>query len=407
MTDPHNGHVTGQAKGRSKGREAADQNKLGQLAHDGAFAGETLVPARFWHREKGRIRCDLCPRHCLVSPGQRAFCYIRVGTDDGMALTSYGRSSGFCIDPIEKKPLNHFYPGSAVLSLGTAGCNLGCRFCQNWDISAAHAHDRRADYASPQRIAEAAAQLGCRSVAFTYNDPIIFAEYAIDIAAECRARDIRTVAVTNGYITAEARPEFFAAMDAVNVDLKGFTPEFYRKLCLADLAPVLDTIEWLVRETDTWVELTTLIIPDANDQDAELRALSQWVYEHVGADVPLHFTAFHPDYKMTDRPRTPPATVMRARDIARDIGIHYVYTGNIMDDAGASTWCPGCGSNVISRHVYAIDAYDIALGGDSGDASTTPQHGVCRHCGHAIAGHFTAQPGQWGNRRQGVTLTGA
>lgn len=355
-------------------------------------ARDELHPGRWWHREGERFRCDLCPRRCLVSPGQRAFCFVRVGTEDGIALASYGRSSGFCIDPIEKKPLDHFYPGTSILSLGTAGCNLGCRFCQNWDISASDSQDRLADTASPARIAEVAGELGCASVAFTYNDPIIFAEYAIDIAAACRARGIHTVAVTNGYITPEARAEFFGAMDATNIDLKGFTRDFYRKICLADLQPVLDTIEYVCNETDTWVELTTLVIPGANDGEDEIRTLATWVRDHVGVDVPLHFTAFHPDYRMLDRPATPPETLHRARDIARDVGLRHVYTGNIRDVAGASTWCPGCNALLIERHGYAIRSYAL-------DAS-----GACKQCGTRIPGHFDARPGRWGNRRMPVIV---
>jgi pyruvate formate lyase activating enzyme len=356
---------------------------------------DELHPGRWWHREGERFRCDLCPRRCLVSAGQRAFCFVRVGTEDGMALASYGRSSGFCVDPIEKKPLDHFHPGTSVLSLGTAGCNLGCRFCQNWDISTSSSQDRLADAATPERIAEVAGELGCASVAFTYNDPIIFAEYAIDIAAACRARGVHTVAVTNGYITPEARAEFFGAMDATNIDLKGFTRDFYRKVCLADLQPVLDTIEYVANETDTWVELTTLVIPGMNDGDAEIRELASWVRDHVGLDVPLHFTAFHPDYKMMDRPPTPPETLRRAREIARDLGLRYVYTGNIRDEAGASTWCPGCNALLIERHGYAIRSYAL-------DAE-----GACKQCGTRIPGHFDAAPGHWGNRRLAVLLEAA
>ncbi|WP_428267149.1 AmmeMemoRadiSam system radical SAM enzyme [Haliangium sp.] len=349
-------------------------------------------PARWWHREGTRIRCELCPRRCLVSPGQRAFCFVRMGTEEGMVLTTYGRSSGFCIDPIEKKPLNHFLPGSAVLSLGTAGCNLGCRFCQNWDISTSRAQDRLADQATPERIADAAVEHGCASVAFTYNDPIIFAEYAIDTAAACRARGVRTVAVTNGYIGEVARAEFFAAMDAVNIDLKAFSEGFYRKLCLAELAPVLETIEYVVRETDTWVELTTLIIPGANDEPEELRALCTWVLEHLGPDVPLHFTAFHPDYKMLDRPCTPARTLTWARERALAMGLRYVYTGNVVDDVGGSTWCPGCRALLIQRRGYHIGAYGL------------DPDGRCATCGAAVPGHFGPRPGRWGNRRLPVRL---
>ena len=260
------------------------------------------VAARWWHRlDDGRIQCDLCPRDCRLADGQRGFCFVRQRIGEQMVLTTYGRSSGFCVDPIEKKPLNHFYPGSSVLSFGTAGCNLGCRFCQNWDISKARAVDRLQDSATPEEIARRAAELGCRSVAFTYNDPVIFAEYALDVAEACHAHGIETVAVTAGYIHPEPRRDFYAQMDAANIDLKGFTEDFYSRLTLSHLAPVLDTLEYVKHHTRTWLEITTLLIPGHNDGDAELEALSKWVYQHLGPDVPLHFTAFHPDYKLTGR----------------------------------------------------------------------------------------------------------
>ncbi|HXX30130.1 MAG TPA: AmmeMemoRadiSam system radical SAM enzyme, partial [Myxococcaceae bacterium] len=270
--------------------------------------------ARWWHRlEDGRIQCDLCPRDCRLAEGQRGFCFVRQRQGDRMVLTTDGRSSGFCVDPIEKKPLNHFFPGSSVLSFGTAGCNLGCRFCQNWDISKARAADRLQDRATPEEIARRAVELGCRSVAFTYNDPVIFAEYALDVAEACHAHGVQTVAVTAGYMHADPRREFYAAMDAANVDLKAFTEDFYARLTLSHLRPVLDTLEYVRHHTRTWLEVTTLLIPGQNDGDAELTALSRWMAEHLGPDVPLHFTAFHPDYKLTEIPPTPAATLRRAR----------------------------------------------------------------------------------------------
>ena len=297
--------------------------------------------ARWWHRlEDGRIQCDLCPRDCRLAEGQRGFCFVRQRQGDRMVLTTDGRSSGFCVDPIEKKPLNHFFPGSSVLSFGTAGCNLGCRFCQNWDISKARAADRLQDRATPEEIARRAVELGCRSVAFTYNDPVIFAEYALDVAEACHAHGVQTVAVTAGYMHADPRREFYAAMDAANVDLKAFTEDFYARLTLSHLRPVLDTLEYVRHHTRTWLEVTTLLIPGQNDGDAELTALSRWMAEHLGPDVPLHFTAFHPDYKMTDRPRTPAATLVRAREIARAAGLRHVYTGNVRDREGQTTFCP-------------------------------------------------------------------
>ena len=307
-------------------------------------------PARWFHPlADGRIQCDLCPRECTLQDGQRGFCFVRQREGDAMVLTTYGRSSGFCVDPIEKKPLSHFYPGTSVLSFGTAGCNLGCRFCQNHDISKARDQDTLADAASPDAIAAAAVRLGCQSVAFTYNDPVIFAEYAIDIAAACRDQGVHTVAVTAGYIHAEPRREFFAAMDATNVDLKAFSEQFYKKLAFAELAPILDTLEYIKHHTATWLEITTLLIPGHNDSDDELQRLSRWVFEHLGPDVPLHFSAFHPDFKMQDIPATPPATLTRARQIARDAGLHFVYTGNVHDPAGATTSCPQCQAVLMRR----------------------------------------------------------
>ena len=308
-----------------------------------------------------------------------------------MVLTTYGRSSGFCIDPIEKKPLSHFHPGSSVLSFGTAGCNLTCKFCQNWDISKARAMDRLQDEASPEQIATAAARAGAQSVAYTYNDPVIFLEYAVDVAHACHALGIKNVAVTAGYVEPEARADFFGPMDAANVDLKAFTEEFYRSVCTAELAPVLDTLRWLVHETSVWTEITTLLIPGKNDSDEELRALSRFVADELSQDVPLHFTAFHPDWRLRDTPATPPETLLRARAIAQDAGLRYVYTGNIHDPEGQSTRCPSCQAKVVGRDGYRIT--DWAL-----DA------GRCRACGTAIAGHFDARPGAWGSRRLPVQI---
>jgi pyruvate formate lyase activating enzyme len=352
-------------------------------------------PARWWHAEPGgRLRCDLCPRDCLIGDGQRGACFVR-GNDHGrMLLTTYGRSSGFCIDPIEKKPLNHFYPGSSVLSFGTAGCNLACKFCQNWDISKSRAMDTLLDSASPAAIAAAAQRHGATSVAFTYNDPVIFAEYAMDTATACHALGIKTVAVTAGYIHPAPAKEFFACMDAANVDLKAFSDDFYHSLCAGHLQPVLDTLVGIHHDSDCWLEITTLLIPGRNDSDAELRALSAWVAKELGADVPLHFSAFHPDYRMDDLPPTPLQTLRRARDIARDAGLHYVYTGNVYNPDGDTTYCPGCGRPVIERNRYDILRYEL------------DDHGHCRHCSTAIAGRFAHFSQAFGSRRVPVRLAG-
>jgi pyruvate formate lyase activating enzyme len=355
-------------------------------------AGAT-VATRYWHAlANGRVQCDLCPRFCKLLEGQRGLCFVRARQGDEIVLTTYGRSSGFCVDPIEKKPLNHFLPGTPVLSFGTAGCNLACRFCQNWDISKSREIDTLGDQASPELIARAAERLGCASVAFTYNDPVIFLEYAVDVAAACREQGIRTVAVTAGEICPEPRAEFFGAMDAANVDLKGFTEEFYRKVCGGELQPVLDTLVYLKHETDVWFELTTLLIPGENDSDPELDRMTRWIAEHLGPDVPIHFTAFHPDYKMMDRPPTPPATLKRARRIALGNGLRYAYTGNVRDPEGGTTSCHGCGERLIGRDGYVLTAWNL-----------TPE-GSCPACGTPCAGRFEAAPGRWGSRRLPVRL---
>jgi len=354
---------------------------------------ESSHPGRWWHAlEDGRIQCDLCPRDCKLHEGQRGACFVRKMQGGRMVLTTYGRSSGFCVDPIEKKPLNQFYPGSSVLSFGTAGCNLACKFCQNWDISKSREMDTLMDQATPQMIADSALRLGCRSVAFTYNDPVIFAEYALDVADACHAKGVKTVAVTAGYIHPEPRREFYAKMDAANVDLKAFTEDFYFKLTGAHLQPVLDTLVYLARETDVWTEITTLLIPGKNDSDAEIEAECKWIAENLGRDVPLHFSAFHPDWKMRDVPATPAATLRRARETALRAGLRYVYTGNVHDEAGGTTHCPACGEAVIVRDWYEIRAYHLT------------DEGACAFCGHKLAGRYGKFGKPFGARRIPVRL---
>jgi pyruvate formate lyase activating enzyme len=351
------------------------------------------VPTKYWHAlDNGRIQCDLCPRFCRLLEGQRGLCFVRARQDDQIVLTTWGRSSGFCVDPIEKKPLNHFLPGTPVLSFGTAGCNLACKFCQNWDISKSRETDTLADQATPEVIAEAARRLGCRSVAFTYNDPVIFHEYAIDVAQACHEAGIKTVAVTAGEICPEPRVEFYRHMDAANVDLKGFTEDFYRKICGGDFQTVLDTLVYLKHETNVWFEITTLLIPGENDSDEELDRMTRWVAENLGPDVPHHFTAFHPDYKMLDTPPTPPATLRRARRIAMTNGLRHVYTGNIHDQEGGSTYCHECGEALIGRDWYVLSDWNL-----------NPE-GNCASCGTPCAGRFEAAPGIWGARRLPVRL---
>jgi pyruvate formate lyase activating enzyme len=360
---------------------------------DSDLEREAVVPTRYWQRmPDGRVRCDVCPRHCKLAEGQRGLCFVRGRLDDQIVLATFGRSSGYCIDPVEKKPLNHWLPGTPVLSFGTAGCNLSCRFCQNWDISKSRDFDTLADQAEPETIARAAAELGCRSVAFTYNDPVIFMEYAIDTAEACHAQGVRTVAVTSGYICEEPRTEFFRHVDAANVDLKAFSEGFYKKICSGELAPVLDTLLYLKNETNVWFELTTLLIPGENDSDDELHRASAWIAENLGPDVPWHFTAFHPDYRMMDTPATPPGTLTRAREIARGHGLRYVYTGNVHDEDGGSTYCHACGARLIGRDWYVITAWNL------------DDDGRCRDCGTPCAGVFEGPAGDWGARRQPVRL---
>ena len=342
--------------------------------------------------DNGRVRCDVCPRHCTLSDGQRAFCFVRQASGNEVVLTSYGLSTGFCIDPIEKKPLNHFHPGTPVLSFGTAGCNLGCRFCQNWNISKAREVEKLSSKATPEAIAEAAAEAGATSVAFTYNDPIIFLEYAVDTAEACRARGIHPVAVSAGYVTPQARERFFGSMAATNIDLKAFTQQFYKKLCFAELEPVLDTLSYIHHETDVWLEVTTLLIPEENDSEAEVDQLAEWMVEHLGPDVPLHLSAFHPDFKLTHRPRTPTETLVRARKQALAAGLRFVYTGNVHDPEGGSTWCPGCGACLIGRDWYELSTWHLTAEGN------------CKSCDYELPGKFTDRPGQWGRRRLPIRI---
>ncbi|MFM9963878.1 MAG: AmmeMemoRadiSam system radical SAM enzyme [Planctomycetaceae bacterium] len=361
------------------------------LSNLAALHADGIVPGGWWHREGDRVACDLCPRQCVMKEGDRGFCFVRQNLGGQMMLTTYGRSTGFCIDPIEKKPLNHFLPGTSVLSFGTAGCNLGCKFCQNWDISKSRETERLSQRALPDEVARAALEMGCASVAYTYNDPVIWAEYAIDTARACKELGIKSVAVTAGYITPEARGAFYRFMDAANVDLKAFTEEFYYRTTLSHLQPVLDTLRWLKHETNVWFEITNLVIPQANDELEEFRQMSDWILEACGDEVPLHFSAFHPDFRMLDRPRTPHETLITARDIAIKAGLKYVYVGNVDDATRQSTYCPNCQKLLIERNWYELGEY--ALDRDR-----------CRHCGTHIAGVFATRPGNWGRKRQPVDM---
>ncbi|THV41247.1 AmmeMemoRadiSam system radical SAM enzyme [Glycomyces buryatensis] len=358
-----------------------------------AGADEFTVGTEF-HRalDDGRIECTVCPRACRLRDGQRGLCFVRARAGDQIVLTSYGRSSGFCIDPIEKKPLNHFLPGTPVLSFGTAGCNLACRFCQNWDISKSREIDTLSSSASPLALAEKAKSLGCKSIAFTYNDPTIFLEYAADCADAAREAGLKAVAVSAGYINPAARAELYAHMDAANIDLKAFSEEFYKKITFSSLAKVLDTLEYLVHETEVWTEITTLLIPGHNDSDAEIAAECEWIAGHLGTGVPLHFTAFHPDFKMRDVPPTPPQTLRRAREIAIGAGLRYVYAGNVHDTANQTTYCPDCGEALVVRDWYRIDRYALS------------DTGQCAFCGARVPGVFEGPAGDWGPRRQPIRI---
>ena len=357
-----------------------------------AIAGETALPGKWFHPlEDGRIQCDLCPRNCRLREGQKGYCFVRERRGERIVLATWGRSSGFCIDSVEKKPLNHFYPGTPVLSFGTAGCNLGCKFCQNHEISAARQWERLAHAAFPTQIAAAAQEMSVRAVAFTYNDPVIYAEYAIDTARACRARGIHPIAVTAGYISPEARGDFFSVMDAANIDLKGFNEDFYWRLTGAHLSNILENIAWVAHNTSTWVELTTLIIPGYNDDRAQLQAECGWIARELGTEVPLHFTAFHPDHKMLDTPPTPLQTLHTAREIALEAGLKHVYLGNVHDPQADTTYCAGCGKALIFRDWYQLREYNLVAG-------------KCPDCGKALAGHFDSRPGTWGPRSSPVRL---
>ena len=353
----------------------------------------TQHPTKWWHLlEDGRVQCDVCPRNCRLKDGQAGHCFVRANAGNKVVLTTYGRSSGYCVDPMEKKPLAHFLPGTSILSFGTAGCNLACQFCQNWDISKSREVDTLADEASPALVARVARELGCTAVAFTYNDPVIFLEYALDVAAECRKLGIRTVAKTAGYISDGPRQEFFDAMDASSVDLKAFSEDFYARITYGHLQPVLDSIVYVRKHTRSWLELTTLLIPGLNDSDEELDRMTRWVVDTLGPDVPLHFSAFHPDWRMLDRPRTPPATLKRARLMAMKNGVRYAYTGNILDEESGSTLCHGCHKRVIGRLGYDITSWHLTADGH------------CRSCGTLCAGVFDGGPGDWGSRRLPVDM---
>lgn len=312
----------------------------------------------------GRVECGLCPHRCALKEGQRGICYVRRAEGGAIRLSAFGRVSGMAADPIEKKPLYHFLPGTESLSVGTIGCNLSCRFCQNWHISAPSDDSALSgDIVPPDALVRAARGAGCPSVSFTYNEPIVTFESTLAYAAACRAAGLKTVAVTAGYIEPGPRAVFFGAMDAANVDLKAFDGRFYRRLCGARLRPVLDTLEFIRRETSCWLELTTLLIPGENDSESELRDLARWILDRLGPDVPMHFSAFHPTHRMSGHAATLPETVRRARAIAKAEGVRHVYTGNIADDEGSTTVCHACGIPLIRRHGFVVAGRTLASDG--------------------------------------------
>ena len=357
------------------------------------FISQDTVKTRYWHKlEDDRIQCDLCPRYCKLHKDQRGLCFVRQNQENEVVMTSYSRSSGFAIDPIEKKPLNHFLPGSPVFSFGNAGCNLACKFCQNWDISKSKEMDTLMSKASPEAIAQAALAYSCDSVAYTYNDPVIFHEYAIDTAQACRSLGIKSVAVSAGYVSPEPRAEFYKWMDAANIDLKAFTERFYRQITGSHLEPVLETLKYIKHETSTWLELTTLLIPGENDTQAELEAMTQWVVTNLGPDIPMHFSAFHPDWKMLDKPATPIDSLLLARQIALKNGVRYAYIGNVHDKAADSTYCHSCGALLIGRDWYELSEWNL------------DNFGCCRFCGEQCAGLFKEKPGNWGAKRKNVIM---
>lgn len=348
---------------------------------------------KYWSSiSESAIQCHVCPRQCLIKEGSHGFCYVRQNHNNQLILTTYGRSSGFCVDPIEKKPLNHFLPGSPVLSFGTAGCNLGCQFCQNWDISKAKKLDVLQSQAMPEAIVQAAIDHGCQSIAFTYNDPVIFLEYALDVAKLARESGIKTVAVSAGYIEPEPRRDFFEYMDAVNVDLKAFTQLFYKRVCRSELQPVLDTLEYVKYHTSTWLEITNLVIPTYNDSKEEIKQMMHWVLTHLGPDVPIHFSAFHPDFNMKDVPPTSKSTLVEARELALSMGLHYVYTGNVIHAEGDTTFCPSCQAVLVERNWYDITSYSLT------------ETGKCYQCDTVIPGVWSHAAGTWGRKRQPIRI---
>ena len=323
-----------------------------------------------------KIQCTVCPRECVLSAGQEGFCHVRKNSEGKITLASYGYNTGLAIDPVEKKPLYQFYPASPVLSFGTLGCNMGCLFCQNWQTTKTKADIRLLNKTSPDEIVRIAKNYNCKSVAFTYNDPIIFFEYAIDTAKLCREEGIKTIAVTSGFMNPEPAKEFFKYMDGANIDLKGFSEQFYKKNCLAHIEPVLNTIKYAVNETDCWVELTTMLIEGENDSDEMIKHECEWILTNLGDCVPLHFSAFFPRYKFSGRKHTELSTLLRAYSIAKEAGLKYVYTGNLTNTETSATYCKSCNRPVIVRNGYELIEYNLS------------EEGKCIFCNTVCDGRY-------------------
>ena len=325
--------------------------------------------------QNGKVQCTICPRNCILSDGQEGFCHVRKNINQNIELLTYGYNTGLAIDPVEKKPLYHFYPSSPILSFGTLGCNMGCLFCQNWDISKSKANPQNLNKTPPQEVVDIAKKYKCKSVAFTYNDPIIFFEYAIDTAKLCRENNIKTVVVTSGFINEEPAKEFFEYMDGANIDLKGFSQRFYGKNCLAKLQPVLDTIKYAVNETNCHIELTTMLIEGENDSSEEIQAECEWILENLGDNVPIHFSAFFPHFKFEDRKATSFEALIKAYNIAKTVGLKYVYTGNLSNIETSTTYRKNCGEPIIIRSGYQILEYHL-------------ENSECEYCSAICDGRF-------------------
>ncbi|MBF0360169.1 MAG: AmmeMemoRadiSam system radical SAM enzyme [Oligoflexia bacterium] len=343
--------------------------------------------------EKQLVVCKLCPRECEIREGGHGVCFVRGVIGGELRSFAYGVSSGMCIDPIEKKPLYHFYPGSGVLSIGTIGCNLLCKFCQNWSISRSKDLSMMSAKATAADVVAVAENYGLKSIAYTYNEPTVFIEYAKDIAEVARASGIHSVAVTAGFINAKPREDFFKLMDAANVDLKGFNSDFYSKVIGAKLESVLDTLKYIREETNVWLEITNLLIPGVNDRESDIHAMCEWIVSNLGEHIPLHFSAFHPDWHMDDVPATPLKLLLRAKEIALLKGLRYVYLGNVRCKNNSTTICHQCSEVLIEREGYVVDKKFWKI------KENVEGKSVCAKCGEVVAGFFDKLPADWGNKR--------